>query len=131
MIMSSCENTMIQELLRAPVSLESISVTSDVWTEGEAPYALSPAFEPGITAYEVTVPFETREVHFRGTPRQRASVRYAAADGSPELRTGVFSYTGNENKVFTVTAWEEYMDDAHYEITVKRNLPSDYLADLE
>jgi hypothetical protein len=126
----SCENMMVRELLRAPVSLESISVTSDLWTEGEAPYALSPAFEPGITEYEVTVPFETTEVHFRGTPRQRASVRYAAEDGPAELRSGVFAYTGHEDRVFIVTAWEEYMDDTHYKIRVKRESPQVYLVDL-
>ncbi|MDR2158522.1 MAG: hypothetical protein LBP23_00470 [Treponema sp.] len=129
-LLFSCENMMVRELLRAPVTLESISVTSDVWAEGEAPYALSPTFEPGVTSYVVTVPYRANEVWFQGTPRLRASVRYAAADGSAELRPGVFAYTGIEDRVFIVTAWEEYMDDTSYEITVKRENPEDYLEDL-
>jgi parallel beta-helix repeat protein len=47
------------------------------------------------------------------------------------LRTGVFSYTGVEDRVFTVTAWEEYMDDTVYTVTVKRELPQNTLRDLK
>jgi hypothetical protein len=67
----------VREPLRAPVTLEGITVTSDVWTGGEAPYALTPSFNPDLTEYEVTVP------------------NNAAADGS-ESAGGVFPYTEND-----------------------------------
>jgi hypothetical protein len=121
---------MVRELLRAPVTLESIEVTSDWWTEGEVPHALSPAFNPAITEYEVTVPFETTEVYFRAIPRLRAVVRYAAADGS-SAPDGRFAYTEVEAQVFTLTAHEDYMDDTVYTITVKRENPPIYLGDLQ
>jgi hypothetical protein len=120
---------MVRELLRAPVSLESIRVTSDIWQEGQAPYALSPEFNPAVTSYSVTVPFETSELHFQGSPRLRAAVRYAADDGS-ESPDGVFAYTEIETRVFTLTAWEQYMDDTVYTITIIRESPQDALLDL-
>ncbi|MDR1240252.1 MAG: hypothetical protein LBK27_09055, partial [Treponema sp.] len=127
----ACENPYVRELLRAPVHLESVRVTTDLWQNGQPPSALSPEFSPNVTKYEITVPYDTKEVYFRGSPRFRASVRYAAADGSPALREGVFSYDGiYEPRVFTVTAWEQYMDDTVYTFTVKRELPQDELRDM-
>jgi hypothetical protein len=129
--MTGCENPVVRDLLRRPVYLANIRISSDLTGEGDAPYALSPVFEAGQLAYTVTAPYDAAKIYVEGIPEAGTQVDYARAAEGPRRSSGEFDFAEGAELEVEVRAWRDAMVEQVYKIRIIRGIQDARLEGLE
>jgi hypothetical protein len=119
----SCDNPMVQEILRSSTVLDNLTVH----TEENIRYTISPDFDSNVLYYETWVPYSTTTLVISGIDHRDADIRYSISpdgeDWEPEQSGGVFNFIED---FFLKEAWirirvnRPYMDERIYTLHVNR-----------
>ncbi|MDR1239819.1 MAG: cadherin-like beta sandwich domain-containing protein [Treponema sp.] len=130
-LLTACENTLVQELLRAPVYFSSLELRYGIAGVGSGGGMIDPFFNPRTTSYTAVIPFEADTITLRASGE---TATYALKHGGRRLNdSGVFELFPEEIDTvftFTVTATRKYMSPTVYTITVRRGETAARLAGL-
>jgi len=118
-LLAGCENPLVQDVLRGPATLSSITVMADV--TGTRNWGLSPGLTYGTFEYTAIVPVDTTGITVVGTPKRGGEIWYSQ-DGNPEQGNGVFSFSG-QTTVIKIRVTTPYKDDSYYTINFIRGAP--------
>jgi hypothetical protein len=127
LILSGCENPLVQDILRRAAELEGIKIfaaDSEGNAAGNISSGLDPSFTPGHVSYTAEVPFNTGIIRITGIPGDEGSISYSL-NGGPETASGEFAFPPSSYRaVVAIHVEQEYRDKRVYTLEIKRQLPS-------
>jgi hypothetical protein len=119
-LLLSCENPMVQDLLRGPAYLDGISIAAD---DGNN-YEVNPAFNAETTDYTITVPYTTQSIAINGRPHKDGTISYRrSTDGtsfSAPTSWGTFAFGDDVQMFVQVLVDRPFMDTRVYTLTIIR-----------